>query len=70
MKKRTVKQETRFDTLKGEMAENRKDIIEFESNFQSLFDHTADVKAQNKVLLWYCLHLTYVYDEGSDRFEP
>lgn len=68
--KRTEKQEKRFEALKEEMAENRQKIIEFESNFQSLFDHTADVKAQNRVLLWYCLNLTYVYDEGSDRFVP
>ena len=63
VKKRTKAQDSRFDSLKGEIAANRKEIIDFESNFQSLFDHTADVKAQNRVLLWYCLHLTYVYDE-------
>lgn len=68
IKKRTEKQEKRFENLKDEMAKNRKEIVEFESNFQSLFDHTADVKAQNKVLLWYCLNLTYIYDEGADRF--
>lgn len=68
VKKRTKAQETRFDKLKGEVAANRKEIIDFESNFQSLFDHTADVKAQNRVLLWYCLHLTYVYDEERDKF--
>jgi hypothetical protein len=68
VKKRTKAQESRFDKLKGEIAVNRKEIIDFESNFQSLFDHTADVKAQNRVLLWYCLHLTFVYDEERDRF--
>ena len=68
VKKRTEKQESRFEKVKEETAENRTKIIEFESNFQSLFDHTADVKAQNKVLLWYCLHLTYVYDEEKDKF--
>lgn len=67
-KKRTEAQEARFEKLKYEIATNRKDIVEFESNFQSLFDHTADVKAQNRVLLWYCLHLTYVYDEEKDKF--
>jgi hypothetical protein len=67
-KKRTKAQDARFDSLKGEIAANRKEIIDFESNFQSLFDHTADVKAQNRVLLWYCLHLTYVYDEERDKF--
>ena len=66
--KRTEKQEARFEKLKLDMAKNRTKIVEFESNFQSLFDHTADVKAQNRVLLWYCLHLTYIYDEASDKF--
>ena len=70
VKKRTEAQEKRFDKLKSEISFNRKKIVEFESNFQSLFDHTADVKAQNKVLLWYCLHLTYVYNEEKDNFEP
>lgn len=68
VKKRTEKQEARFEKVKEETAANRTKIIEFESNFQSLFDHTADVKAQNRVLLWYCLHLTYIYDEERDKF--
>ena len=68
VKKRTKAQDDRFEKLKGEVAANRKEIIDFESNFQSLFDHTADVKAQNRVLLWYCLHLTYIYDEERDKF--
>ena len=68
VKKRTEKQEARFEKVKEETAINRTKIIEFESNFQSLFDHTADVKAQNRVLLWYCLHLTYVYNEEKDKF--
>lgn len=68
VKKKTEKQKTRFEKVKEETAVNRTKIVEFESNFQSLFDHTADVKAQNKVILWYCLHLTYVYDEEKDKF--
>ena len=68
VKKRTAKQEERFQKVKGEVAMNRKVIVEFESNFQSLFDHTADVKAQNRVLLWYCLFLTYIYDDEKDKY--
>lgn len=70
VKKRTATQNKRFEKVKGLVAANRKTIVDFESNFQSLFDHTADVKAQNKVLLWYCLYLTYVYDEEMDKFVP
>jgi len=68
VEKRTEKQEGRFEKVKGLMASNRKEIVDFESNFQSLFDHTADIKAQNKVLLWYCLYLTFIYDEELDKF--
>ena len=50
-KKRTEAQESRFEKVKGEIAVNRTAIIDFESNFQSLFDHTADSRAQNKILL-------------------
>jgi hypothetical protein len=39
---------------------SRKEIVEIESSYRSLFDHTADSKAQNKVLIWYILNLTYV----------
>jgi hypothetical protein len=34
----------------------------------SLFDHTADIKAQNRLLLWYTLMLTHV--QGKDDEEP
>lgn len=70
VKKRTATQNNRFEKVKGLVAANRKKIVDFESNFQSLFDHTADVKAQNKVLLWYCLNLTFIYDDELDKFVP
>lgn len=70
LKKKTAAQKSRFEKVKSKIALNRKQIVDFESNFQSLFDHTADVKAQNKVLLWYCLNLTYIYDEEGDKFVP
>ena len=37
---------------------------------QSLFDHTADNKAQNRLLLWYTLMLTYVQGEGDEAPIP
>ena len=38
--------------------------------YQSLFDHTADMKAQNRLLLWYIINLTYVQKEGEDKPKP
>lgn len=37
----------------------RRRIVETESDYRVLFNHTADVKAQNRVLMWYVMHLTY-----------
>jgi len=68
VKRKTKEQKEKLEDVRSKMAINRKNIVDFESNFQSLFDHTADVKAQNKILLWYCLNLTYIYDDASDKF--
>jgi len=45
-------------------------VIDAESSMQSLFDHTADIKAQNRLLLWYSLMLTYVQTEKDDDPVP
>jgi hypothetical protein len=65
---KTDKQKTRLEVIKTDIAQVRKEIVEMESTFQSLFDHTADTKAQNKLLQWYVLHLTYVYNSDTDKF--
>ena len=44
-------------------------MVDAESAMQSLFDHTADVKAQNRLLLWYTLMLTHIQGEDLDE-EP
>tara|TARA_Y100000593_G_scaffold36717_1_gene71281 strand:+ start:2934 stop:3689 length:756 start_codon:yes stop_codon:yes gene_type:complete len=67
--KKTQKQKDRLEKVKKEVAITKKDIVEMESTFSSLFDHTADVKAQNRLILWYVLHLTRVYNEDDDSFD-
>ncbi len=67
--KKTEKQKTRLEKVKKEVATTRKEIVEMESTFSSLFDHTADIKAQNRLLLWYVLNLTHVYNEENDKFD-
>ena len=51
---------TRQQQIEKELQSCRKDIIDIESGYRALFDHTADSKAQNRVLLWYILNLTYI----------
>jgi hypothetical protein len=50
-------------------AESRRKIIETETSMQSLFDHTADTKAQNRLLLWYTLMLTNIQREKDEQPE-
>lgn len=52
------------------LADVRRQIIDIESNYRSLFDHTADSKAQNRILLWYILFLTQVKRSGESNFHP
>jgi|TARA_A100001015_G_C15036364_1_gene736489 hypothetical protein len=55
--------------LDEEMINLRKRIVDLESSYQALFNHTADIKAQNKSLLWYMINLTKIKkDEDEDDF--
>ena len=65
-----AKQKKRFETVKSGLAETKRKIVEIESNFQSFFDHTADIKAQNRLLLWYVINLTYIQYENDDKPKP
>lgn len=65
---KTDKQTKRVDEIVEELQIVRRKIVETESNYQALFDHTADVKAQNRLILWYVIMLTYV--QGSDDEQP
>jgi hypothetical protein len=56
--------------LYGKLALTRRDIVNLESSYQSLFNHTADIKAQNRVILWYMLHLTYQKTSNMEKGEP
>lgn len=67
---KTDKQVARVEDITKQLAEVRRKIVEFESNYQSLFDHTADVKAQNRLILWYVINLTYIQEETDDEPVP
>jgi len=68
--KKTDKQKKRLEELKDEVAETKRQKVEAESAMQSLFDHTADIKAQNRLLLWYTLMLTHVQREDNEEPLP
>jgi hypothetical protein len=67
---KTEKQTQRISEIASELESFRRKIVETESNYQALFDHTADVKAQNRLILWYVIMLTYTQESEEDEPKP
>jgi|TARA_R110002020_G_scaffold311590_2_gene527171 hypothetical protein len=65
--KKSKDQTEELEKIKENLADTKRKIIEAESSMQSLFDHTADTKAQNRLLLWYTLMLTHVQKEEDEE---
>lgn len=62
----------KIDNLTSQILQKRKTLIEKETSYITLFNHTADIKAQNRAILWYVLNLTYFKDSSKKNadFEP
>jgi hypothetical protein len=70
--KRTKVDEDKISQITEDLASTRKVIIDLETNYSSLFNHTADSKAQNKAIMWYLVNLVSIKkDEDEDEMlEP
>lgn len=64
------KEKKKMNDIAGEIALLRKDIINIETSYANLFNHTADVRAENKVIQWYILNLTNIQKEDEDESKP
>lgn len=63
-------EQERLDKAVSDLGVIRKQIADFEAAQASIFDHTADVKARNKTITWFLLHLAYfIKGEGDDAEE-
>jgi len=68
---RTEKEKEKINNLTYSILAKRKTLMEKETSYITLFNHTADIKAQNKAILWYILNLTFYKDETvSSEFQP
>ena len=67
---KTEDQLEKLEKIKEGLANTKRKIIEAESSMHSLFDHTADIKAQNRLLLWYTLMLTHIQREEDEEPQP
>jgi len=56
----------RVKELELEILTLRRDLQELESSLQSVYQHTADAKAEKEVLLWYAINLTKYSEDGSE----
>jgi len=68
--KKEKSDEKKISDMLGEMASKRRDIVDMETSYSSLFNHTADSKAQSKVILWYLVNLSYFQENESDDILP
>ena len=66
-KNKNDKETKKEQELTESFAATRKRIVDLETSYQNVFNHTADTKAQNKTILWYMLNLSYV--AGPDEEE-
>lgn len=66
-KKKTAAEKKKEEELTESFAEKRRSIVDLETTYQNLFNHTADTKAQNKAILWYMLNLTWLKDEIGEE---
>ena len=69
LKKLPKKVKDQIDQLAAKVAICRRDIVTLESSYQTLFSHTADTKAQNRIILWYLTHLTYTQKDDGEPIE-
>jgi len=65
----TVNEAERLDKAVSDLAVVRKEIADYEAAQASVFDHTADVKARNRAITWFLLHLTY-FKKGAAEEAP
>tara|TARA_R110000824_G_scaffold74114_1_gene188667 strand:- start:651 stop:1415 length:765 start_codon:yes stop_codon:yes gene_type:complete len=66
-KKKSAEEKEKEGNLTEQFASTRKRIVELETTYQNVFNHTADTKAQNKTVMWYLLHLSAVVDPSGEE---
>lgn len=63
-KNKSKEDEELIESLTEEFSGVRRNIVDLETTYQAVFNHTADTKAQNKTILWYLVNL--VFSKGPD----
>ena len=64
--KSTDGSEKEAEELEKEIFKKQKLLIEIENSTQSVYQHTADARAERATLLWYTIQLAFREDEDGD----
>jgi hypothetical protein len=63
---RTPEENQQFEELKRFIVNAQNELVKFETSQSALFDNTAEIRARNKTVLWWILHLSYKYNEKGE----
>ena len=63
------KDEKRITELELEISKLKRHMIDLESSLQSVYQHTADSKAERETLLWYVVNLAKYVDENEEELD-
>ena len=63
------KDEKRITELELEISKLKRHMIDLESSLQSVYQHTADAKAERETLLWYVVNLAKYVDENEEELD-
>ena len=64
--KKSEKDLAMIKSLLLELTEVRSTIVNLETAYSTLFNHTADTKAQNRAIMWYIVNLSYFQEEDAE----
>jgi hypothetical protein len=67
-KNKTKKVKEQLKKIEADLVDVRRKIVDIESANYSLFNQTAEAKAQNRVITWYALNLTH--EEIGGEWKP
>ena len=67
--KKTKESMKRAEELELEIVSLKRELQELESSLQSVYQHTADSKAEKEVLLWYAIKLARFSEDGEEEKE-
>ena len=65
--KKTNESKKKSEKLALEIVTLKRELQELESSLQSVYQHTADAKAEKEVLLWYAIQLAKFSEDGNEE---